>query len=163
VAAIPEADDPLGRALALAYRQISRRERTISEVRGHLLERGVETDVADAVIEELREQGYLDDARFARVFVEDKRVLEQWGGERIRRGLQARGINRELVEHALGEGIEQEAGGELDRACALLRTRFPEPPRERRDRERALGLLVRKGYEYELAIDAIRAYCAPSE
>ncbi len=37
------------------------------------------------------EQGYLDDARFARMFVADKRELEQWGRERIRRGLLARG------------------------------------------------------------------------
>jgi regulatory protein len=162
VAAIPEQDDPVARALTLAYRQINRRERTVNEVRGHLLERGVEMGVTDAVIEELREQGYLDDGRFARVFVEDKRALEQWGEERIRRGLQARGIDRELAEQSLGTAVPDEAG-EFDRARALLERRFPEPSRERRSRERALGLLVRKGYEYELALDAIRAHCASAE
>jgi regulatory protein len=160
VAAIPEAEDPLGRALALAYRQISRRERTVGEVRGHLLERGIESQVTDAAIAELREQGYLNDARFARVFAEDKRVLQQWGAERIRRGLEQRGINRELVDAALVAADDQGAENELERAVALLRSRFSHAPRDRRDRERALGVLVRRGYEHELAMDAIRAYCA---
>ena len=39
----------------------------------------------------------------------------------------------------------------------LLRRRFPTPPANDRERDRALGLLVRRGYELELAYDAIRA------
>ena len=41
---------------------------------------------------------------------------------------------------------------------ALLRRRFPDPPATPRDRDRALGVLVRKGYELELAHDAIRRH-----
>jgi regulatory protein len=158
-APISEAEDPLGRALALAYRQLARRERTVSEVRTYLLGRGAEAGVTDAAIDELREQRYLDDARFARAFVEDKRALAQWGTERIRRGLQERGIDRELVDAALATTGEDQTD-ELERALALLRARFSHAPRDRRERERALGLLVRRGYEYELAVDAIRAYAS---
>jgi regulatory protein len=101
--------------------------------------------------------------------VQDKRELEHWGSERIRRGLEARGIERELAEDALAAGAgtgdrDSTAPGagdtELGRALALLRRRFAAPPRERRERERALGVLLRKGYEYELALDAIRTDCA---
>ena len=42
------------------------------------------------------------------------------------------------------------ADAELERALALLRRRFPSPPRERRDRDRALAVLLRKGYDTEL-------------
>ena len=52
----------------------------------------------------LAEQGYLDDERFARLFAEDKRGLEQWGAERISQGLVARGIDRELIDEVLGSG-----------------------------------------------------------
>ncbi len=41
---------------------------------------------------------------------------------------------------------------------ALLRRRFPDPPQDRRDRNRALGMLVRKGYDTELALDALSAH-----
>jgi regulatory protein len=122
----------------------------------------------------------LDDERFARLFVQDKRTLEQWGSERIRRGLAARGIERELIEQELaqpaladGNGYGPAADGpnpadpsadlpddDRGRALALLRRRFPAPPRERRDRERALGVLLRKGYEYELALEALERHCA---
>ena len=147
------------RALELAYRYLNRRERTVCELRRHLLAQEVDERSAMAAIDELTRQGYLDDARFARLFAQDKRELEQWGSERIRRALLLRGIARELVDEALGlDGEDGCAGTELERAGALLRRRFPTPPQSRRDRDRALGLLVRKGYEPELALDALAAY-----
>lgn len=142
-----------GRALELAYGYLDRRERTVSEVRRHLLSREVDEVSAATAIEELVEQGVLDDVRFARLFVQDKRELEQWGNERIRRGLVARGIDPELADAALAA-----AESELRRALGLLRQKFPQPPHGRRDRERALGLLLRKGYEAELALDALDAH-----
>ena len=145
------------RALDLAYRYLARRERTVSEVRRHLLGQEIDEGSAAAAIEELVEQGSLDDARFAQLFVEDKRELEHWGSDRIRRGLLARGIDRELAEEALGDAADAPQSSELVRALGLLRQRFPEPPEGRRERERALGLLLRKGYDPELALEALYA------
>jgi regulatory protein len=152
----------LQKALDLACAHINRRERTVTEVRSQLERKGVSEADADAAVELLIEQHLLDDERFAQLFISDKRELEQWGAERIRRGLSARGIDRELAERALAadpDAIDDDRrGGELARALELLRRRFPDPPRERRDRDRALGMLLRKGYEHELAIDALDAH-----
>ena len=60
-----------------------------------------------------------------------------------------------LISAALGERGTTE---ELEAAVAVLRRRFPHAPSDDRDRDRALGLLVRKGYDLELAYDAVRAY-----
>ncbi|TMM04155.1 MAG: RecX family transcriptional regulator, partial [Actinobacteria bacterium] len=109
-------------------------------------------------LEVLTEEGSVGDARFARLFVQDKRELEGWGRERIRQGLLARGVDRELVEEALSEPAPNEEATELDRAVALLSRRFQVPPCERRERDRALGLLIRKGYDPDLALDALVAY-----
>ena len=152
----------LEQALALAYRHLNRRERTVSEMRAHLLAKGLEPVVVDAAVQELAELGYLDDARFARLFAQDKRELVGWGAERIRRELLGRGVERELaLQAARGETASEvtAAGtdGELDRALAVLRRRFPAAPRERRERDRALGVLLRKGYDYELALEALAA------
>ncbi len=145
----------LDHALELAYRYLNRRERTTYEALQELRRRGVESPIAHEAIITLTEQRYLDDARFARMFVQDKRELEQWGTERIRRGLAARGIEADLIAETIDEPGER---SELDRALALLVRRFPSPPRERRERDRALGVLLRKGYEPELALDALAAY-----
>jgi regulatory protein len=141
-------------ALGIAYAYLGRRERTVSEARRNLEKQGLDAAVIDRALAALREEGLLDDARFASLFVQDKRQLEQWGRERIRRGLLARGVDAELIEDALGAGDDTD----LDRALSLLSRRFPSPPRDRRERDRALGVLIRKGYDPELALDALTAY-----
>ena len=95
--------EALQQALELAYRYLSPRERTVFEARRHLGRKDVGAAIAEAVITELTDQGTLDDSRFARVFTEDKRELEQWGADRIRRALLERGIERELVEAAVAD------------------------------------------------------------
>jgi regulatory protein len=153
--------EELDHALTLAYRFLSRRERTVFEVRRQLERKGIGATYADRVVAALTEQGYLDDARFARLFVQDKRELEEWGEDRIRRGLRTRGIDPDLISAALANASgSTDAPGEteLDRAVGILRHRFPSPPRERRERDRALGVLIRKGYDPELALDALTIY-----
>ncbi len=150
-------DDPLQRALGLAYHYLNRRERTVEEVRRHLQRQGVAAEHIGDTIEELRGNGYLDDARFVALFAQDKRELEEWGDDRIRRGLIERGIDRELIDAELGPA---QPSSELERALVLLRRRFPMPPRDRRERDRALGVLLRKGYECELALEALRMHAA---
>ncbi|HVL31311.1 MAG TPA: RecX family transcriptional regulator [Solirubrobacteraceae bacterium] len=150
-----DADRGLTRALELAYRHLSRRDRTEAQVRRHLAGRGVQEPAIDGAVRVISEQGYLDDARYARVFAEDRRSLDGWGSERIERALLAAGVEDALVADALGD---RDAGGELDAAVALLRRRCRTAPATDRERERALGLLVRKGYELELAYDAVRAF-----
>ncbi|MFZ0089426.1 MAG: RecX family transcriptional regulator [Solirubrobacteraceae bacterium] len=152
-------DAPLQHALEIGYAYLNRRERTVSEVRLALERRGVSAACTEDVIRTLTGQGFLDDTRFARLFVADKRELEQWGSERIRRGLLSRGIDRDLVQATVDDPASGEMPeSELGRALALLRRRFPIPPGDRRDRERALGLLLRKGYASEVALDAVMAH-----
>jgi regulatory protein len=145
-------------AIAIAYAYLNRRERTVAEVRARLEKAECPPEETESAIAELLEFGNLDDARYARVFIEDKRNLESWGTERIQRGLSERGIDRDVISAALADLGAEAAGSELDRAMELLRRRFPDPSGEPRERERAFGMLVRKGYDSELAGDAVRAW-----
>jgi regulatory protein len=111
--------------------------------------------VADAAVGELARLDYLDDARFARRFAEDRRRLDAWGAERIERRLLALGVASDLAAGAAAAG---ERHDELGAAVTLLRTRIRQRPASDRDRDRALGLLARRGYELELAYDAVRAF-----
>jgi regulatory protein len=148
------------RALGRGYRFLNRRDRTVAEMRAHLERYESDRAAVQAAIEILMDGGYLDDARYARLFAQDKRELEQWGPDRIRRTLLERGLERELVEAVLGA---RDPDDELEQALTLLRRRFPSPPRERRERDRALGMLLRKGYDSELALDALAAYAREPE
>lgn len=100
-------------------------------------------------------QGYLDDGDFARRFADDRRRLDRWGSERIERELERRGVAPDLIAQALeGHAVDDE----LDAACALLAERLPAAPTDDRARNRALGLLLRRGYPAELAYEAVRRH-----
>ena len=149
----------LQHALDVAYRYLGRRDRTVREVRQHLEGKRVEPATIDQAVAELARAGYLDDARYAQRFAEDRRTLDAWGAARIERKLQAVGVAAEHVAAALAQ---QDAAHEHAAAVDALARRFPVAPHTPRDRERALGFLVRKGYAVDLAYAAIRAYKSDS-
>ena len=151
----PDPEVRLQHARDVAWRALNRRDHTMAELARALARQRVEPAVIDAVVGELCEQGYLDDARYARRFAEDRRRLDGWGAERIERRLREAGVDPELIAAAVGE---QDHEDELEAALSLLRRRFAVPPATPRDCERALGMLVRRGYELELAHDAIRRH-----
>ena len=144
----------LQHGLDLAYRYLSRRDRTVREVRQHLEAKRVEPATIDQVVASLAEAGYLDDARYAQRFAEDRRSLDAWGADRIERKLQMTGVAADHIAAALAG---QDAADERDAALGALRRRYQELPTPR-DRERALGFLVRKGYSLDLAHEVIRAF-----
>ena len=104
---------------------------------------------------ELERTHVLDDARYAERFTEDHRSLLGWGPERIEQDLLRRGIPPELIEPALAQRSRED---ELTAACGVLSQRFSAPLEDDRARNRAWQLLVRRGYDAELAYDAVRTY-----
>jgi regulatory protein len=141
----------------LALRALSYKERTEGELRGWLAERGVEEAEIEDVIALLAEAGAIDDESFARRYAEDKRQLAGWGPDRISAALEGRGVPREHIDAALGP---DDTDAQLERAVALLGDRGMSCD-DGRERERALGLLVRRGYPLELAYEAVRTVERP--
>jgi regulatory protein len=147
----------LQHALDLAFGYLGRRERTVLEMRRYLEGKRIEPSAIDEALSHLQQEGYLNDARFAQQFADEKRLLEEWGADRIERRLLALGVPAEHIRSALEV---RDRDGELEAAAALLRRRFPLLGDDPRERRRAYGVLVRKGYDQELAWDAIRAHAS---
>src|SRR5215217_9488920 len=89
------------RAIDLAYRAVARRDLTVAELRTRLERRHVPPEAVDDAVAELQETGFIDDARYARQFAEDKRELDQWGTERIASDLRRRGVAAQLIDGAV--------------------------------------------------------------
>jgi regulatory protein len=106
------------------------------------------------VIAELERTHVLDDPRYAERFAEDHRTLKGWGPDRIEQDLARRGISQELIAAALAGWTRED---ELAAACYLLAQRFS-ALEDDRERNRAWQLLVRRGFDAELAYDAVRAH-----
>jgi regulatory protein len=143
------------RAIDLAYKAVARRDLTVAELRIRLERKHVAPEAIDDAVAELRETGFLDDARYARQFAEDKRELDHWGRERIASDLRRRGVAPQLIDAAVSN---HDRDSELRTALLLLEQRYKQAPRDDRERDRAWQMLVRRGYSPELAYDAIRAW-----
>jgi regulatory protein len=126
----------------------------VAELRACLERKRVDPAAIGAAVAELQDHGYLDDAEYARRFAEDKRTLERWGSERIGRELRRRGVDPALVEKVVASQSHRD---ELTAALEVLARRLPAPPSDDRERDRAWRLLVRRGYEPELAYEAVRS------
>ena len=139
-------------AFDVALAALRRRERATAELAAWLTTRGYGSEEIEGTIGRLTEVGELDDERFARRYAEDKRQLAGWGPDRISKALEGRGVAREHIEAAL---VADDPEALLERAVTLLGDRGM-VCESGRERERALGLLVRRGYPLELAYEAVR-------
>ena len=149
----------LGEALARCHEHLGRREHSVAELRARLRRAGFADPVAEAALAVVIDQGYLDDRRYAQLLAADRRALDGWGAERIRARLEAAGIGRELIDEVLAP---LDAAAERAAADALVRRRCRLPLASDRERRRALGLLVRQGFDSEIAYEAVHAASAPS-
>jgi regulatory protein len=139
-------------AFERALEALSRKERTQAELTHWLETRGFGAEAVGEAIDRLISVGELDDSRFARRFAEDKRELRGWGPQRIRDALEARGVGAAEIDAALAADDHTD---QVERAVALLRRRSGRLDDEAQ-RARALAYLTRRGYDYELAYDAVR-------
>jgi regulatory protein len=109
-----------------------------------LRRRGAPDDVAAAVVADLAARGDVDDAAFARLWVET-RTARGYGPARLRRDLRARGVAASLIETALS-GVE--GPGQLERARAAAHRRLPALRRAApaRAAARLRDYLLRRGF-----------------
>jgi len=99
--------------------------------------------------------GYLSDQRFAALYAEDRRAIDGWGNERIITNLREAGISAAIIESVVGSRDHADQVGD---AIRVLDQRIGVKPSDERERERALGMLARRGYSLEIAYDAVRAF-----
>lgn len=138
--------------LAGALASISRKDRTEKEIRAWLDAQGCDAEMVEVLVAHLIENLAIDDARFAREYVRDKRELSAWGDERIRDALIDRGISRDLIDQAISDDEESQ----VTRAMRFLEVKGVAPVDDKA-RQRALGMLARRGFSAEDAYAAIRA------
>jgi regulatory protein len=89
--------------LAAAARLIEARQRSTVETRRRLIRAGYPEPLVDTAIARLTDLGLLDDAAFARAWVESRDRARPRGERALRYELRSRGMSPELAEAALAE------------------------------------------------------------
>jgi regulatory protein len=113
------------------------------------------------VVADLTARGYLDDARFARQWVET-RSARGYGPARLAAELRARGVAVALVRAALGG---REPLADLERAREVARRRLPSLRRAQADRAaaRLRDHLLRRGFGAALVARVVRELLGVAE
>jgi len=153
VTARPRELDARGARLAAAD-LLSRRAWTVAALTTRLRRRGAPPDVADAVVADLVARGYVDDAAFARHWVET-RTARGYGAARLRAELRARGASSGVIAAALATLVTDAA---LDQARAVARRRLPGLRRTAPERAaaRLRDHLLRRGYAGSIVARVVR-------
>lgn len=149
---------PHQRAIELAYKLVSQRERTVKQVREKLTAKECTPVAIDAALEELGRYGFIDDARYARLFAEDKRRLQGWGERRIRMQLNRDGVSRDLLDTLFADDeAALNAPSELEAALELLRRKRPDLS-DPKVKSRMAGMLARRGIASSTVFQALREH-----
>ena len=93
-------DKPLRRALGRALNLLSYRQRAERELRDRLSDR-FDPDVLDRAIDRLKEQGLVDDAAFARAWVDSRVRNSPRSARALVRELTGKGVARHLADAAV--------------------------------------------------------------
>jgi regulatory protein len=151
-----EVSDP-ETVLEAGLRFLEPRQRSVTEVRRRLATAGYRPELIDGAIDRLLALGILDDRSFTAAWVESRDRARPRGERALRRELAVKGVDRELVDRAM-EVRRPDPGGDADpdvpaaeRLMARHAAQLQRVSDPRRRRQRAYALLVRNGFDSEIA------------
>lgn len=136
----------LKRAKARALHLLNDMGRTEAQLRTKLLQGGYPADVTESALDYVKSFGYLNDAEYARSFIEGRKNKKS--RNELYAALCRKGIDREEAKVALEEYYD----GEDERAAieALLRKKkFDPDTADYMQKQKIAGYLMRKGFRYD--------------
>jgi regulatory protein len=152
-------DAALADAMARAGRLLAGRPRTEAELSGRLERGGMDAETVAATVERLRALRLVDDAAFARQWIEERARTRGRSGAALLAELEAKGVDRSVAEAALVfTGVDDEAQANLVAEKALPRFARHAPEVQGR---RLHQLLLRRGFDPAVAERVARALVPP--
>jgi regulatory protein len=143
--------DAVRAALAFVLRSTQQRPQTEAEVAVQLRRRGVDDDAAAAALDRAKALGAVDDAAFARAWVDDRATKRGYGVARVRAELRRRLVPDAIVDAVLARLEDRD---ELAVATELAKARaaqLPAPLAPEAVARRVMSFLIRRGYPPPLA------------
>ena len=149
------ADDPEARARQICLRLLTLAPRTRAQLSDALRKRGIPDTVAAGVLDRYTDVGLIDDAAFARAWVESRHYSRGLAGRALAAELKQRGVDSGEIRDAIEElGPAAEVATARKLVAQRLAGTRGEPAQART--RRLAGMLARKGYPPALAFRVIR-------
>lgn len=129
-------------------------ERCVSEVTAKLTAWGVPQGEHRSIIERLTSEGFINEARYCRAFVNDKVRFNRWGRIKIRAALSEKRLPRELVNEAIDNIDEEQYTASLAEVIAAKRKELKGKD-DRATQQKIIRHAASRGYEPSLIFKAL--------
>jgi regulatory protein len=145
---------------------LARRMRSVAEMKRLLRARvDAQTELGQALLElvirRLKDQGYLNDSRYASAFSTFRRDNEKLGRLRVITDLKAKGVHGEVIEKAVA-GVYGEVDEEQLARQHLRRKRL-EKPKDQKQAARIFRQLMRAGFSAKIIFRILKKWDVDEE
>ena len=145
---------------------LARRMRSVAELK-RLLRQRVDPDIeigrtlVELVTRRLKDQGYLNDSKYAAAYSAFRRDNEKFGRRRVTTELKAKGVVGEILDKAVSDAFD-----ELDeekQAREYLRRKRLEKPQDKKQAARVFRQLMRAGFTSKTIFKILRKWDVDDE
>src|SRR6266542_3889222 len=155
-----------GELYKYAVGALGRRMRSVAELK-RLLRRRVEAEteigktLVELVIRRLKDQGYLNDAKYAAAYSTFRRDNEKFGRRRVITELKVKGVHGEVIENAIDAAFAEV--DEENQAREYLRRKRLKKPNNKKDTARIFRQLMRAGFGAKTIFKILRKWDVDEE
>ena len=159
-----QAADLYNKGLAAALQQLAARPRSEAEIRDYLRKRypDISSETSSRVVERLRELDYLNDAKFAEFWVENRSAFAPRGRNLLKQELMKKRVPRDIIDAVIQAHLETQqeeadeegdnGGVSVEESQALDMARKKARGYAAEDwsgfKRKLGGVLLRRGYDY---------------
>lgn len=138
--------DELENAKQSAIHFLGFRPRSVAEVRDNLRNKGFDEAVIEQAVERLQELELLNDAEFARYWVEQRETFKPRSQMVLRRELQQKGVGREIIDESFIDVDDTSAARQAARKQAVRWQNLAEDE----FKSKLSGFLQRRGFTFDV-------------
>jgi regulatory protein len=145
---------------------LARRMRTVAELK-RLLRQKVEAEtefgptLVELIIRRLKDQGYLNDAKYAASYSSFRRDNEKFGRMRVITDLKAKGVHGAVIEEAVSSAFD-DVNEEKQARAYLARKRLAKPT-DQKQAARIFRQLVRAGFRSKTIFTILKKWDVDDE
>jgi regulatory protein len=145
---------------------LGRRMRTVAELK-RLLRQRVEADtefgqtLVELIIRRLKDQGYLNDAKYAAAFSSLRRDNEKFGRMRVVTDLKIKGVHGDVIETAVSAAFDEVS--EEKQARAYLQRKRLRKPQDQKQAARIFRQLTRAGFRSKTIFTILKKWDVDDE
>ena len=141
----------------VAVRALMRRAHSVHEMKRKLERRSDNKLLVQVVMARLKENGQIDDAKYAKQFARQRTEGRKQGKFRVARDLRARGVPDRHIEAALKETAEQNDEGAMVRARIERKLRAYRGEIDEKKMASIYGSLLRAGFSADVERRELKA------